>query len=76
MKSSRMSVSKKNLYIIFQILLGIQFLLDDPNFQDPAQMEAYVVHRFVCLFYLNRVLYLLQVWDVLRKTSPKLNAKI
>ena len=24
--------------------LGIQLLLDDPNFANPAQMEAFVVH--------------------------------
>jgi len=27
-----------------QILLGIQILLNDPNFQEPAQVEAFVVH--------------------------------
>lgn len=29
---------------IFQVLLGIQLLLGEPNFQDPAQAEAYVVY--------------------------------
>ena len=27
-----------------QILLGVQLLLDDPNFSNPAQAEAFVVH--------------------------------
>ena len=30
--------------IFFQVLLGIQLLLGEPNFQDPAQAEAYVVY--------------------------------
>ncbi|XP_066918591.1 SUMO-conjugating enzyme UBC9-A-like [Clytia hemisphaerica] len=29
---------------IKQILLGIQILLDDPNFNNPAQAEAFVIH--------------------------------
>ncbi|XP_065646746.1 SUMO-conjugating enzyme UBC9-A isoform X3 [Hydra vulgaris] len=29
---------------IKQVLLGIQLLLNDPNFNDPAQVEAFVVH--------------------------------
>ncbi|XP_057317103.1 SUMO-conjugating enzyme UBC9-B-like [Hydractinia symbiolongicarpus] len=29
---------------IKQILLGIQLLLDDPNFNNPAQVEAFVLH--------------------------------
>ena len=28
----------------YQVLLGIQLLLGEPNFQDPAQAEAYVVY--------------------------------
>lgn len=30
--------------IFFQVLFGIQLLLGEPNFQDPAQAEAYVVY--------------------------------
>lgn len=41
---------------LFQVLLGIQLLLSEPNFQDPAQAEAYVVYRWgecsTCLPYL------------------------
>lgn len=29
----------------FQVLLGIQLLLSEPNFHDPAQAEAFVVYR-------------------------------
>ena len=32
------------IIIYFQVLLGIQLLLGEPNFQDPAQAEAYVVY--------------------------------
>lgn len=28
----------------FQILLGIQELLNEPNIQDPAQAEAYTIY--------------------------------
>ena len=35
-------------YVIFlfpvQVLLGIQLLLSEPNFHEPAQAEAYVVY--------------------------------
>ena len=29
----------------FQVLLGIQLLLTEPNFHDPAQAEAFVVYK-------------------------------
>jgi len=29
---------------VFQILLGIQELLNEPNIQDPAQAEAYTIY--------------------------------
>lgn len=32
---------------IFQILLGIQELLNEPNIQDPAQAEAYTIYWWV-----------------------------
>lgn len=31
----------------FQILLGIQDLLNDPNVRDPAQAEAYTIYWYV-----------------------------
>ena len=43
----------------FQVLLGIQLLLGEPNFQDPAQAEAYVVYRLVQLFSLVTLFSLL-----------------
>ena len=39
-----------------EILLGIQILLDDPNFDDPAQMEAFVIHSQGKHLYKNKVL--------------------
>ena len=36
-------------FIFWQILLGIQLLLNDPNFQEPAQAEAYVLYRWASL---------------------------
>ena len=30
--------------IMFQILLGIQELLNEPNIKDPAQAEAYTIY--------------------------------
>lgn len=32
------------MFPFYQVLLGIQLLLGEPNFQDPAQAEAYVVY--------------------------------
>ena len=37
------------LYIAFQILLGIQELLNEPNIKDPAQAEAYTIYWLVVL---------------------------
>lgn len=31
-------------YWLFQILLGIQELLNEPNVKDPAQAEAYTIY--------------------------------
>lgn len=31
--------------LVFQILLGIQDLLDDPNVNDPAQSDAYTMFK-------------------------------
>ena len=33
-----------NCTFLFQILLGIQDLLNDPNCKDPAQAEAYTIY--------------------------------
>ena len=33
-----------NRAVWFQILLGIQELLNEPNIQDPAQAEAYTIY--------------------------------
>lgn len=38
-----------------QILLGIQLLLDDPNFSNPAQAEAFVVHSQGKYLYEERI---------------------
>ena len=37
------------LCIAFQILLGIQELLNEPNIKDPAQAEAYTIYWLVVL---------------------------
>jgi hypothetical protein len=34
---------------IFQIVLGVQALLNDPNVNDPAQSEAYTMFKWVPL---------------------------
>ena len=31
-------------FVLSQILLGIQDLLNDPNIRDPAQAEAYTIY--------------------------------
>ena len=36
--------SRSNRVVWFQILLGIQELLNEPNIQDPAQAEAYTIY--------------------------------
>lgn len=38
---------KDNFRPCFQILLGIQELLNEPNIQDPAQAEAYTIYWWV-----------------------------
>lgn len=38
-----------------EVLLGIQLLLGEPNFQDPAQAEAYVVYSQSRMEYEERV---------------------
>jgi len=38
-----------------EVLLGIQLLLGEPNFQDPAQAEAYVVYCQSRMEYEERV---------------------
>ena len=35
---------------LFQIVLGVQALLNDPNVNDPAQSEAYTMFKWVQLF--------------------------
>jgi len=40
---------------IQQVLLGIQLLLDDPNFSNPAQAEAFVVHSQGKYLYEERI---------------------
>lgn len=32
------------VFVVPQILLGIQELLNEPNIQDPAQAEAYTIY--------------------------------
>lgn len=34
----------EDCWLCFQILLGIQELLNEPNIQDPAQAEAYTIY--------------------------------
>ena len=33
-----------HLVFLFQLLLGIQQLLNEPNIKDPAQAEAYTIY--------------------------------
>lgn len=41
-------------FYIFQILLGIQELLNEPNIQDPAQAEAYTIYWYAAPFQIRR----------------------
>lgn len=45
----------KNTTSIKQILIGIQDLLDDPNFDDPAQIEPSMVYKQSRVQYEERI---------------------
>ncbi|XP_031575195.1 SUMO-conjugating enzyme UBC9-B-like [Actinia tenebrosa] len=49
-----------------QVLLGIQLLLKDPNFHEPAQAEAFVIHSQSSLDYENKVKELAKQMDPAR----------
>lgn len=38
---------------MFQILLGIQDLLNDPNVNDPAQSDAYTMFKYVSTLFIH-----------------------
>lgn len=50
-----------------QILLGIQDLLDAPNADDPAQLEAYTTFKYGLFFFAGPILRSADIQDVHRK---------